>query len=489
MKTQYFFIATFCLVFLQAFSQTNLVWSDEFNGTGSPDPDKWEQMEYNRRQNSNGPDGWWDRDDVYLDGNGNLVIRVRKINNRNNDNDPYDYSVGAVRTKGIFEKKFGRFEIKCQLPTEQGWWVAFWMMQGNVGSIGNGGVDGMEVDIMEAWGWTDKINHAFHWDGYGSAHKVKGKESVVSGIRDGFHTYTLDWYPDKYIFYIDGVETWRNIGGGVCQFPGYIKVTGEISTENWAIGDNWSKNPATAQYPDYFIVDYVRVYDLDGITTTCNNIASIIEAENYDNMSGVKIENSSEGNKNVGYIDNNDWMEYCIEIPQNGDYKIDLRVASISNNGKFEIKIDGATDTSLNVQNTGGWQNWTTISSNKINIPSGKHTLRIYATKGGFNVNWLRVNSIDNASDTTLSVLKTELELSKTLVLQNPIKLGEYPMVLKNNLSIKDVNIFSINGVLLQKAKIINNRIDFRFLSRGVYFLTFNSIDTIQKNTKKIIIQ
>lgn len=260
-----------CTLFLlnTSFAQTNfkgygnLIWADEFDGTGIPNPEKWDRPEYNRRANSNGPDGWWSKQDSYLDGNGNLVIRVRKIPNKNSDADAYDYSCGAIRTKNKFEKLHGIFEIKCQLPTQQGWWVAFWMMQGNVGSVTNGGVDGSEVDIVEAFGWTDNINQAVHWDGYGDAHKSIGKKTLVEGIRNGYHTFTLEWHPEEYIFFIDGVETWRTQGGGVCNIPGYIKVTGEISTESWAINQYWSYNPANAQYPDSFLVDYVRVYEFD----------------------------------------------------------------------------------------------------------------------------------------------------------------------------------------------------------------------------------
>lgn len=239
-----------------------LVWNDEFSGSGDPDPNKWERMDYLRKPNANGPEGYWDKEDAYLDGDGNLIIRCRRIENKNYDNDPYDYSVGAVRTKGRFEHKYGRYEIRCQLPKQQGWWVAFLMMQGNVGQVGQGGVDGQEVDIFEAWGWTDKVQHALHWDGYGSDHKSIDDNSKIEGIHDGFHTYTLDWYPDAYVFYVDGEEKWRGTGGGVCQEPGYLKVTGELSTENWATTEKWAKDPSIASFPDYFIIDYVRVYDL-----------------------------------------------------------------------------------------------------------------------------------------------------------------------------------------------------------------------------------
>ena len=255
-------------------NEPKLIWSDEFNGTGIPDPSKWDRPEYNRRPNANGPDGYWSKDDSFLDGKGNLVIRVRKITDKNYDGDPFDYSVGAVRTLGKFQQKYGRFEIRCQLPKQQGWWVAFWMMQGNQGSVGNGGVDGSEVDIMEAFGWTNKINHAIHWDGYGTAHKSVGKNELISGIREGFHTYSLEWYPEMYVFFVDDKEQWRSTGGGVCNQPGYIKVTGEISTEDWAINSYWSNDPAKAAYPDSFKVDYVRVYEIGAYVppTSINSI-------------------------------------------------------------------------------------------------------------------------------------------------------------------------------------------------------------------------
>jgi len=252
-------------------TEPKLTWSDEFDGIGAPNPSKWDRPEYNRRPNSAGPDGWWSKDDSYLDGNGNLVIRVRKIADKNKDGDPFDYSVGVVRTQGKFKQLYGRYDIRCQLPKQQGWWVAFWMMQGNVGSESNAGVDGSEVDIMEAFGWTNKINHAIHYDGYGTAHKSVSKNELIAGIREGFHTYTMDWYPDKYIFYVDGKEVWRTQGGGVCNQPGYVKVTGEISTESWAINSYWANDPSKASYPDSFMVDYVRVYELDLVNSAFVN--------------------------------------------------------------------------------------------------------------------------------------------------------------------------------------------------------------------------
>ncbi len=100
----------------------------------------------------------------------------------------------------------------------------------------------------------DRINYALHWDGYGKEHKSKGQVSKVPGVMEGFHTFSLLWMPDEYVFYVDGRETWRTKAGGVCQVPLYIKLSDEFG--------NWAGDVKRAKLPDEFLVDYVRVYDL-----------------------------------------------------------------------------------------------------------------------------------------------------------------------------------------------------------------------------------
>lgn len=237
-----------------------LAWSDEFNGSGDPDGRKWDRPEYNRRNNDSGPDGWWLKEDSFLDGRGNLVLRAKKISNRNADNDPFDYSTGSVRSVGRFEQRYGRFEIRCRMPTQPGWWVAFWLMSGGVGHVDGSGADGTEIDIMEGFGWTDRINHALHWDGYGEEHRSEARVFSVQGIRRGFHTFALEWTEKEYVFFVDSAETWRNSAGGVSKVPEYVKITAELSTESRVIGPGWQNDPERAVFPDSFFVDYVRVY-------------------------------------------------------------------------------------------------------------------------------------------------------------------------------------------------------------------------------------
>jgi beta-glucanase (GH16 family) len=235
-------------------------WGDEFNGSGEPDSLKWDRPEYNRRNNDRGPDDWWLKEDSFLDGRGDLVLRAKKIANRNDDEDPYDYSTGAIRSLGRFEQRFGRFEIRCRMPTQPGWWVAFWLMCGGVVNVDGSGEDGTEIDIMEGFGWTDRINHALHWDGYGEDLRSEVKEVTVPGIRKGFHTFALEWSETEYVFFVDSAETWRSSAGGVSKVPEYVKVTAELSTDPRLIGTETRMDPRRAVFPDSFFVDYVRVY-------------------------------------------------------------------------------------------------------------------------------------------------------------------------------------------------------------------------------------
>jgi len=220
-----------------------LVWSDEFDGA-QLDRSMWHTPVGARR------DGYWAEEDSYLDGGGNLVLRTRETDGK--------FYSGAVRTYGSFEHRFGYWVARCMFHTEVGHWPAFWLFSiPGVTTVGDEGRDGTEIDIMEKpWPDEDRINMALHWDGYGEDHKSEGDQFVIPGLSWGWHTFGLHWTPEEYVFYVDGVETWRTGAGGVSQVPAYVKLTDEV-------GD-WAGDIHEARLPDYFLVDYVRVYDFAG---------------------------------------------------------------------------------------------------------------------------------------------------------------------------------------------------------------------------------
>ena len=60
---------------------------------------------------------------------------------------------------------------------------------------------------MEKPWLDDRVQHAFHWDGYGKDHKSEGFKATVPGVMEGWHTFGLLWLSDEYVFFVDGKET------------------------------------------------------------------------------------------------------------------------------------------------------------------------------------------------------------------------------------------------------------------------------------------
>jgi len=225
---------------LPAGKQWKMIWHDEFDGPRL-DESKWKRLGNWKRR-----DGYWVREDAYLTGQGSLVLRTKREGDR--------FTSGAINTQGKFERAFGYYVARCKMPKQPGHWPAFWMMAPGVGKVGNDGRDGTEIDIVEI-PWRDgKITMNLHWDGYGKDHKSAGTNTTIQTLTEGFHTYGLWWIPEEYVFFVDGKEVWRTAAGGVSQAPEYLKLTEEIGP--------WAGDIRQAELPDYFEVDYVRVYEM-----------------------------------------------------------------------------------------------------------------------------------------------------------------------------------------------------------------------------------
>ena len=118
-------------------------------------------------------------------------------------------------------------------------------------------------------------------------------------------------------------------------------------------------------------------------------VGTRIEAEMFNNHSGVRLETTSDtgGGFNVGYIDTNDWMSYPINVPTSGAYTVQFRVASANSGGQLVLSKNGTDLGVVTVPNTGGFQNWTTVSTT-VQLTAGQQDLAIFARSGGWNVNW-----------------------------------------------------------------------------------------------------
>ncbi|WP_051477533.1 carbohydrate-binding protein [Aquimarina pacifica] len=218
------------------------------------------------------------------------------------------------------------------------------------------------------------------------------------------------------------------------------------------------------------------------ITEVSNTTETIhIEAEDYSSMSGIQTENTTDtgGGLNVGWIDAGDWMEYSVDIPITGSYTIDFRVATIRENGNFLFQVDSNTLTSADVNNTGDWQNWTTISSETIELSQGTRTIRIYSTNENWNLNWFEIK---NTTDTK----------SLAPFVDNTDVIKAYPVPVKDVLTISisnyqkysNLDIVDITGkTLLNNINITSETVsvDLNNFPKGAYFIKLNTIDASSK--------
>jgi len=255
-------------------SAMKLVFEDDFNGT-ELNTDNWANWSGDETNGDVRRGGYWDSDQVSLDGNGNLIITTEY---KENGKHGAGWYTGIVSSEGLKEYDHGYFEVRCKAPKAQGLWSAFWLLSESMSDTTDGGKNGAEIDVFESPYYDDIYSnkklketafHTLHIDGYGEEHKSRMSPYYqVGDIYDEYHTYGVYWDENEYVFYIDGCESWRTDFGGTPRVNEYMILSVEISGENadpsnknnsvtWAgeIENNTGEN-RTSQ----FIVDYVKVW-------------------------------------------------------------------------------------------------------------------------------------------------------------------------------------------------------------------------------------
>ena len=244
-------------------AQWGLIWSDEFEYEGKPDPDKWS---FDLGDGCPKLCGWGNNELQHYTDNlsnarvedGKLIIEVHKENAGSKE-----YTSARLVTRNQADWKYGRFEIRAKLPVSKGVWSAIWMLPADSSNYGKWPKSG-EIDIMENVGYDpDTVVASAHTGSYYfTIGTQKHAKIFVPDSDQKFHNYVLEWEEDEYRVYVDDTLyfTFTNEGTGYMEWPFdqpfYLIM-------NIAYGGNWgaSQGLEPEALPQRMEVEYVRVYN------------------------------------------------------------------------------------------------------------------------------------------------------------------------------------------------------------------------------------
>lgn len=244
-----------------------LVWSDEFERDGRPDPAKWK---YETGFVRNRELQWYQPGNAWCE-NGLLIIEARRERKKNPDfeagsprwqkNREYaEYTSSSLNTRGIASWKYGRFEMRGRIETRAGLWPAFWTLGAAHSWPANG-----EVDIMEFYRGTLLANLIWAGKTPDSTASVTRRKPVASFAdpdwSSKFHVWRMDWDENRIVISVDGEvlndsdlnQTANPDGSNGFRQAHYILL-------DLAIGGTAGGDPSATEFPARFEVDWVRVY-------------------------------------------------------------------------------------------------------------------------------------------------------------------------------------------------------------------------------------
>mgnify|MGYP000863622185 FL=1 len=242
----------------------DMVWNDEFDGT-TLDLEKWVYE-------INGGGGGNNELQYYTDQNTQVSDGTLKITAKREDYNGWDYTSSRITTKNSSTFRYGIFEARIKLPPARGTWSAFWMMPKD--SVFGTWPDSGEIDIMEHVGYDNNVVHStIHTERFNHPIRTqKGRAyNALSTITSEFHTYKLEWLPDKLIFSVDDVEffTYNPTSYNFCPTSEEWPFGKDFfMILNVAVGGDWggAEGIAEQSFPASMEVDYVRVYQSELIT-------------------------------------------------------------------------------------------------------------------------------------------------------------------------------------------------------------------------------
>ena len=254
-----------------------LVWSDEFDQDGPVSQDKWNVETIPPNNGS-----WWNGElQFYTDKEDNIRVEegLLKITAKYESYEGKNYTSARINTQDKFEFLYGRVEMRAKLPNWEGMWPAFWLLGANIDEIGwpNCG----ELDILEHGdyvkdstsndpGLISSVVHYGPQDYSRQTTNVPGKiffdtgqerfirsEKIIEKPFEEYHTYSMQWSPDKIQFFIDEelhLEFPMQSQHSPFDKPFFLLL-------NLAVGGHWTDGYVASGFTEAtYKIDYVRVY-------------------------------------------------------------------------------------------------------------------------------------------------------------------------------------------------------------------------------------
>ncbi len=243
-----------------------LVWSDEFDQPGLPDPTKWTYDVYRNAE------GWYNDEKQYYSASrlknsrvedGHLIIEAHREELNETDFPDWggqDYSSARLMTKGLGDWTYGFFEVRAKIPCGLGTWPAIWTLPSDPDVEWPAGG---EIDIMEHVGFEpETIHHSVHTTAFNfSRGSQMTSKHDLPGACDSMQKYQLLWTPDFLLFGVNDQPKWlfnkesSNRKRWPFTRPQHLLL-------NLAVGGTWGGQQGLDEdvFPARMEVDYVRVY-------------------------------------------------------------------------------------------------------------------------------------------------------------------------------------------------------------------------------------
>lgn len=271
-----------------AYSQYELVWSDEFEGE-ELDLEKW------TFDIGQGSWGWGNNELQYYTANPSNIKVQDGMLNITAQEEQYanaNYTSSRIKTKDLYEFQYGKVHARISVPIGQGLWPAFWMLGANIDQVSWPQCG--EIDIMEHVNLDPVIHGTHHYNNNG--HVYQGGSTVCAA--DQFNVYSIEWTPNNIIWSLNGNTYYSaDIGPNAISKEEFHNPF--FFLLNLAVGGNWPGSPNDETiFPADMYVDYVRVYQdvskveaisLEKISIHPNPINHFAEISSKQEISEYKV--------------------------------------------------------------------------------------------------------------------------------------------------------------------------------------------------------